>query len=929
MTEQILQPVTTLLIVEDSKSDRATNSHYLQSDSENDHRIIQSETLNHQAELEAKVAERTQALWQVNSLQRAIFDSTDYAIISTDLSGIIQTFNAGAEEMLGYSMGEVVGQVTPEIFYDSQEINDKIAKASIILGKDIGLGFGALISMAMEGLIDEEWTKIRKDGSRFPADISMTILKDDNDRSIGTLTVGRDVSDRKQAEYQLQKSSDRLALALKSGAIGCWELDIPQNIIDCDERMYEMYGISKETDSHQLFEILVNKIHHEDRNATLTLLQQASLGRAEYDCEFRVIHPDHSIHFIKANGKVVRNAQGNIQSMIGINFDITERKQAEANAYQRLIQKQALFHITQSIILALDIPHILEITVNKTREILDLDRVAIYQFKPDWGGEFIVESVGDDWVKLIENGVHKTWDDSYLQENRGGRFRKYECMIVPDIYQADFSPCYIEILEQMQARAYMISPILINGTLWGLIGLYKNDQPYAWQSWQIELLEQTEKQVAIAIHQANLYEQIQSELAIRKQTEVQLLKVNEELLHATKLKDEFLANMSHELRTPLNSILGLSEALHEQVLGALNKKQLKAIGTVSSSGEHLLALINDILDLSKIVSGKMKLDIESASVKKLCESSLAFIKQQAFQKRIQVISSIPPNINKIDVEKRRIKQVLINLLTNAVKFTANEGQINLLVAFGSGDTWQGEATIPQRLKDINSPTIVFQVVDTGIGIAANDLTRLFQPFVQVDSALNRQYEGTGLGLALVKQIAELHGGQVMVESEVGKGSCFTVALPYEMSQSSAPESEPSATTSQPLVVNPENAIAPLILLAEDNDANILTFTSYLTAINYRVIVAKNGEEAVSMAKANAPDIILMDIQMPIVDGFEATQQIRLDPNLIDTPIIALTALAMEGDRERCLASGMNRYISKPLKLKHLATQIAELLQIKP
>ncbi len=923
MTEQTLQPLTTLLIVEDSKSDRATNSHCLQSDTEDDRdRIIKSATLNHRAELDAKFAEHTQERRQVNHLQRAILNSTDYAIISTDLNGIIQTFNAGAEKMLGYSKREVVGQVTPEVFYDSQEINDKIAKASIILGKDIGLGFGALISMAMEGLIiEEEWTNIRKDGSRFPSDISMTVLKDDNDHPIGTLSVRKDISDRKQAEFQVQKSSDRLALALKSGEIGCWELDIPQNLIDCDERVYELHGISKETDSHQLFEVLINAIHPEDRNATLTLLQEAALGHAEYDCEYRVIHPDHSVHFINTYGKVVRDNQGNAKCMIGINFDITDRKQAEANAYQLLIQKQALFHITQSILLALDIPQILEITVNKTREILDLDRVVFYQFNSNWGGEFIVESVGDAWVKLIENGVHKTWDDSYLQQNRGGRFRNHECMIVPDIYQADFSPCYIEILQQMQARAYMIAPIFINETLWGLIGLYKNDQPYAWQSWEIDLLEQTEKQVAIAIHQANLHAQIQSELTIRKQTEIHLILANDELLRATNLKDEFLANMSHELRSPLNAILGLSEILHVQLLGTLNEEQLDAIGTVESSGKHLLSLINDILDLSKITSGMMELDITPVSVQNLCDSSLVFIKQIAFDKRIQVFSNIPPHINKIDVELRRMKQVLINLLTNAVKFTPNEGQINLLVAIGSGDTWQGEATIPQQLRDINSPTIVFQVVDTGIGIAAKDLKRLFKPFIQIDSALNRQYEGTGLGLALVKQIVELHGGQIMVESEFGKGSRFTVSLPYEMS--CAPESEPSATTSQPLVVNPENA--PLILLAEDNGANIQTFTTFLTKINYRVIVAKNGVEAVSMAKANSPDIILMDIQMPIMDGFEATQQIRLDPNLINTPIIALTALAMEGDREKCLAAGMNGYMSKPLNLKQLATQIAELL----
>uniref|UniRef100_UPI003969C5EB PAS domain-containing hybrid sensor histidine kinase/response regulator n=1 Tax=Pseudanabaena galeata TaxID=1112103 RepID=UPI003969C5EB len=420
------------------------------------------------------------------------------------------------------------------------------------------------------------------------------------------------------------------------------------------------------------------------------------------------------------------------------------------------------------------------------------------------------------------------------------------------------------------------------------------------------------------------------DISDRKQAEAQLKHINEELLRATKLKDEFLANMSHELRTPLNSILGLSESLQEGILGSLNETQLKAIATVEASGEHLLSLINDVLDLSKISAGMIELDIESVSVANLCSSSLVFIKQQAFNKRIQIHRHIPSlidNIN-INIDERRIKQVLINLLTNAVKFTPNEGRITLLLAVGSGHTWQGEATIPQRLRDMKSPMIVFQIVDTGIGIAPDDLQRLFQPFVQVDSALNRQYEGTGLGLALVKQIVELHGGQVTAESEVGKGSCFTFALPYVPSQPIASESKPTSTDLQDSLsqdVQPENAIAPLILLAEDNEANIQTFTSYLNAINYRVIVAKNGEEAVAMAKANSPDIILMDIQMPIMDGLEAIDQIRADTKFASVPIIAITALAMEGDLERCLAAGANEYLSKPIKLKQLATVIQQLL----
>ena len=410
----------------------------------------------------------------------------------------------------------------------------------------------------------------------------------------------------------------------------------------------------------------------------------------------------------------------------------------------------------------------------------------------------------------------------------------------------------------------------------------------------------------------------------RKLAELQLQQSNEQLLRATKLKDEFLANMSHELRTPLNAILGMSESLKDEVLGSLNERQLKAIATVESSGEHLLALINDILDLSKISAGMVELDIASVSVKNLCDSSLVFVKQQAFKKNIKIRSHIPPHINNINIDERRIKQVLINLLTNAVKFTPNKGTVNLLVAIGSGDTWQGEATIPEQIKTMNSPIILLQVVDTGIGISAKDLQMLFQPFIQVDSALNRQYEGTGLGLALVKQIVELHGGQVMVQSEVGQGSCFTVALPYEMSPSNAIASLPTSTTSSSQDIAPDNA--PLILLAEDNEANIHTFSSYLTAINYRVIIARDGIEAIAQAKANLPDIILMDIQMPTMDGLEATKQIRLDPNLVNIPIIALTALAMEGDRERSLAAGANEYLAKPVRLRTLSNTIQELLR---
>ena len=745
--------------------------------------------------LELTVQERTQELWQINKLQRAILDGTDYAIISTDLNGIIQTFNAGAEKMFGYSMGEVIGQVTPEIFHDPQEVGDKTAKHSKILGKDIGVGFEALKHLAIEGLLDDEWIHIRKDGSRFPISLTVKDLRDQNEQIIGSVSFTKDISDRKQAEQIILQQADRETL---------------------------------------------------------------------------------------------------------------------------------LRGITQRIRQSLDLSIIFDTACQEIQQLLQCDRVGIFKFDPDSNfddGEFVAESVVDGFSSAMEVHIH----DHCFGEGYAAAYAQGRMQVLNDVDNAGLMDCHRDVLVQFQVRANLVIPLLCGNNLWGLLCIHQCAHTRQWQEHEINLVQQIANQLAIAIQQASLYAQSQQEIAERKQAQQQLSETNEQLARATRLKDEFLANMSHELRTPLNAILGLSNALKEKLLGSLTQPQLNAIGIVESSGIHLLELINDILDLSKISSGMLELKIEPASVQNLCDSSLVFIKQQAFQKEVEIYSNIPQNINKIDVEERRIKQVLINLLNNAVKFTPSGGKVSLLVAIGSGDTWQGVATIPQQIRAMNSPAIVFQVTDTGIGIAPEDLQRLFQPFVQLDSALNRQYEGTGLGLALVKKIVELHGGQVIAESQIRLGSCFTVALPYEMFGSSAPSTDMTDATRRSIAGNSGKAIIPLILLAEDNEANIATLTAYLTALNYRVVIARNGEEAVAMAKAHSPDAIVMDIQMPRMDGLTAIRLIRTDPQIAAIPIIALTALVMEGDRERCLEAGANEYLTKPIMFQQLNKAIQQIL----
>lgn len=426
-----------------------------------------------------------------------------------------------------------------------------------------------------------------------------------------------------------------------------------------------------------------------------------------------------------------------------------------------------------------------------------------------------------------------------------------------------------------------------------------------------DITEQKQQGLELRKYREHLEELVETRTAELQTSREHLSRVNAELTRAARLKDEFLASMSHELRTPLTSILGMSEVLSEQVFGPLSEQQARAVQTITASGQHLLALINDILDVSKIEAGKLELDLGTVEAKAVCESALYMVKQTAHKKKLTIVTDFEQPDLSFVADHRRLKQILVNLLSNAVKFTPEGGRIGINV-----------------VKDEEKQIVNFTVWDTGIGIAEDDMARLFQPFVQLDSRLSREYNGSGLGLALVYRLAQMQGGGVSLESKLGRGSHFTVSLPYCSPQEKCEEHSPDSDMEFQCKTKGENipSTAVRVLLAEDNEDSINTISKYLQAKNYAVTTARNGHEAVKIAREVRPDLVLMDIQMPRMDGFEAIRHLRADVEFRSVPIIALTALAMPGDRERCLETGANAYMSKPVSLKNLVKTMETYLE---
>jgi len=618
----------------------------------------------------------------------------------------------------------------------------------------------------------------------------------------------------------------------------------------------------------------INMVCPEDWDAVREQISQCISGGDIQPLEHRIICKDGSTKWVKSTLVRHLDSQGNLMSYDGLLQDITERKLAEEKLSESEQKFRSLVETSSDWIWQVDINGIYTYSSPKAKELLG--------YKPE---EVIGKRFSD--FAAAEEEVNRFLKQIQYSQKPFERFEK-KCL---------HKDGRLVILESSGVPIYNPS-----GTVVGFQGIDRN----------ITEWKKTEKHLKLAKEQA---ERAQKKLEYaNKQLEVSSEEANllaREALTADQAKSQFLANMSHEIRTPMNAIIGFSEVLADE---ELTNQQKRYIDIIRQSAEGLLQLINDILDFSRIEAGKLNIEIVDSSLEKLLAVIQSLMRPQAIEKglafEIQQCSKLPKQIRTDPV---RLRQCLINLINNAIKFTET-----------------GYVYVNINLREVDDkPYIRFDVEDTGIGIPADKQQLIFEKFMQADEYNTCSQNGTGLGLAITKQLAELLGGELSLTSEVGKGSVFSLTIPANVDVKSQPlfgkynledQLEQESDTLE------QSSFVGRVLVAEDSPTSQMLVNLLLERLGLEVTLAEDGKDAIDMALSQTFDLILMDVQMPNMNGYSATKVLR--KNSLTTPIVALTANAMKGDRKKCISAGCDDYLAKPIKRKKLVQIIRKYLPSK-
>ncbi len=815
----------------------------------------------------------------------AIF-TTSPAPISITCKGFYIEVNPAFCELFGYTREAVLGQ--------------SIADLDIVVDETAYRQFQA--DYVAQGFLKNIELNVRCRSGRILTGLFSSRPIDYRGQTC-VLMIMHDITELKAMTSQLMREKQRLHDVIESSNIGTWEWNVQTGEVVFNERWAQMIGYTLDELQPVSIDTWSRMAHPDDLKASTAALDKHFRGETDqYDFESRIRHKDGHWVWIIDRGKVIRwTADGKPSIMFGTHFDITRRKQAEealAESKKRLKESQVI--------------------------------ERFFAVNPD------LMCVIDGDATILR--LNQAWSD----------------VLGYSLMELKHNPFYAFVHpEDLAATLDMLHDLSEQRPVVNFVNRYRAvDGHYRYFEWKAhpygkifyatarDITEKMIKERELEGYRLHLEAMVASRTAELENARVVAEAARAEAEIANQAKSNFLSNMSHEIRTPMNAIIGYAHLLTQDPLTA---SQLDAIDKMSTAARHLLQIINDVLDISKIEANKISLDQHDFSPAKVIRDIQAILAESADFRKLAVVDDLRDLPELVRGDSVRLGQIILNLLGNAIKFTET-GQITIrafVVArnaktglpLTSGRTkpaaapartlapastpaalnpaaWEPGAMMPVGAEYEDEVMIRFEIADTGIGLTAAQIQHLFRNFEQADSSITRLYGGTGLGLAISSRLVELMGGRIGVESELGRGSTFWFEIPFISIQATRPDA--SAQVRNYYQREMHRRFGAHILLVEDNPINQEVTRLLLEADGMQIAVAENGLIAVEMVRQHPYDLILCDIQMPVMDGVQATREIRKLPDRHTVPIIALTAVVFEEDRQNYLAAGMNDFLGKPV-----------------
>jgi len=954
-----------------------------------------------------------EALYQAGALQSAIFNSANFSSIATDAQGVIQIFNVGAERMLGYTAAEVMNKITPADISDPQEVIARAGELSLELGTPITPGFEALVFKASRGIEDiYELTYIRKDGSRFPAVVSVTALRDEQNAIIGYLLIGTDNTARKQAEEALLQAG-----ALQSAIFNSANFS---SIATDAKGVIQIFNVGAE----RMLGYTAAEVMERFTPADISDPQEVIARAGELSLELgtpitpgfealvfkasRGIEDIYELTYIRKDGSrfpavvsvtALRDEQNTIIGYLLIGTDNTARKQAEEALLQAGALQKAIFNSANFSSIATDAKGVIQIfnvgaermlgytaaevmdritpaDISDPQEVIARAEELSFElgtpitpgfealvFKASRGIEDIYEltyirkdgsrfpavvsvtALRDEWDSIIgylligtDNTARKQIEAEQKQLSQRLRDQQFYTRSlfesnIDAIMTTDPSGIITDVNKQMEVlsgctrdeligapfKNYFTDPVQAETSIKQVLRVKKVTD------YELTARARDGKETTVSFNATTFYDRDRKlqgvfaaarDITERKRLDLVLLEKNLELENAKALaekanrsKSEFLSSMSHELRSPLNAILGFAQ-LMESGTPLPTSTQKSSIDQILKAGWYLLELINEILDLALIESGRLSLALEQVSLVEIMLECQAMIEPQAQKNGIQMTFPTFETPFFVHADRTRVKQVMINLLSNAIKYNRPQGTVEVTCAAAS------------------EKRVHISVQDTGEGLSAEKRAQLFQPFNRLGQEASAE-EGTGIGLVVSKRLVELMGGQIGVESTVGVGSRFWVEL--GLTADPQPDADPNTGKAAPVLTHqPHRGVLHTLLYVEDNQANMQLVEQLIERRpDMQLLKAGDGLLGIEMARTSLPDVILMDINLPGMSGIRALEILRQDPITEHIPVLAISANAMPHDIKKGLEAGFLRYLTKPIKVNEflevldMALELAE------